>query len=833
MKKITVLLLTALAICFNCYCLEITKIDTDLQNEIQLRGNDELIRINIIMKAQYDQFELRSRASIFKLKEEKRTFVINELKRYSQETQQEAMSYLNHFASNESVTEITQFWIYNGIFCYATGEVIEALSYLDDILIIGFDKEENLLPEYDNLTTEEGGSRAITNNVEKVKAHLVWELGYTGEGILVGVFDTGINYNHVDIKSRMWVHPDFPNHGWNFANNDNNPMDGHGHGTHCAGTVAGDGTAGTQTGVAPSATIMALKVLNNQGGGNPSDVVNAMQFAIEHGVHVFSMSIGWANPAASVRLQFRNAMINVLEVGVVASVAAGNERQYLYNYPIPQNIRTPGDCPPPWLHPDQTTTGGLSAVVCVGATNINDGIANFSSSGPVTWQAISGYNDYPYNPGMGLIRPDVCAPGVEVTSLRHNNNTGYVGGSSWSGTSMATPCVAGIMALMLQKNPNLTPADICEILETTAVRLPTPTSPKGNLYGSGRVDALEAVLTVPSCGGPISNLAYTLHYDKIANITWNRPENDENLSRYDIYIDGVVIEGTFTEESFSFQAPEEGDYNFCVVAVHQDDEGYCESAIICETLHIVSICDAVTDLIANVDGDVVTLSWSAPELISEVLHYNVFRNDEFISSVETETFSEVVPTGNHSYSITVEYLNECISNEVSTNVLVLATPTNLTAFPQLNEIELLWEYEDTPVMFIIYRDGEEIASNIAEKQYIDTDIVEDVNYCYFVKATKEEVESASSDEVCAIIIGIKEHSDCLKIYPNPSNTIVHVEGVGIKQITIVNTMGKVVKVVPATNTITSIDVSHFVAGNYFFTISYLDGSTGSAKIVVK
>ncbi|MCL2436032.1 MAG: S8 family serine peptidase [Lentimicrobiaceae bacterium] len=838
MKKITLLFLTALAICFNCYCLEISKIDPVLQNEIQLKSSDELIKINIIMQAQYDQLELRSIASMYRTKADKRSFVVNELKRYSQETQQEVMSYLNHFANNKSVTEITQFWIFNGINCYATIEVIEALSYLDDVLLIGLDKEQNLLPEYEQLSIEEGGGRAITDNVIKINAHLVWDLGYTGEGIIVAVLDSGVNYNHHDLRDHLWEHPNYPNAGWNYVGNNNDPMDDHGHGTHCAGTVASDGSAGTQAGVAPNAKIMAVKVMNASGQGNLSHILSGIQFAVDQGADVISMSLGLSGGGdASTRTTFRNTMNNVLEAGIVAVVAAGNDGSFpgSWLYPVPNNIGAPANCPPPWLHPDQTTTGGTSAVIAVGATNNNDAIASFSSKGPVTWQATT-FADYPHNPGMGLLRPDVCAPGSSITSLQHTSNTGYVGGSTWSGTSMAAPAVAGTIALMLQKNQSLTPAEICEILETTAVSLPNATSPKGNTFGSGRIDAYEAVLAVSGCGGPISNLAYTLNYDKIVNITWNRPANDDNLVGYNVYINGVLFPELATEESFIYQAPaeEEGDYIFCIAAVHQDNGEDCESSKICETINIVSICDPITNLTANVGGNSVMLSWSAPELVSKVLHYNVFRNGEFVSSVQTVTFSENnVPSGNHTYAVTAEYLNECISNEVPVNVLVLVAPINLTATAQQEEIKLTWEYESNSILFNVYRDAAKIASHIADKQYTDTEVVEDVEYCYFIKATIEGVESDPSTEACTKIIGIEEHSSYLKVYPNPSNTMIHVEGEGMEKITVFNSIGQIVKVVPATDTTTSIDVSKFAPGNYILTVSYLDGSTGNVKVVVK
>jgi len=138
--------------------------------------------------------------------------------------------------------------------------------------------------------------------------------------------------------------------------------------------------------------------------------------------------------------------------------------------------------------------GALSCVVAVGAVNYNDAAADFTSRGPVTWQDTE-FGDYAYNPGIGLIRPDICAPGVNIKSLDHENTSGY---TNMDGTSQATPCVAGIVALMLQKNPELTPAEICRILEETSVKL-TPT--KSNITGVGRVDALAAVNAVEAYDG--------------------------------------------------------------------------------------------------------------------------------------------------------------------------------------------------------------------------------------------------------------------------------------------------------------------------------------------
>ena len=487
MKKLFLVALMAV-----CFCQVVTaqnnaKIEVSLQQEMALHQASDQIRINIILNQQYDQMDMRTKANIFPKKEARRAFVVNELKRFSEETQRGVMDLLSTLPG---VSNVQSLWIANFINCYANTEAIEELSLHPDVLTIGFDKEQYMLPE-EGTPTPTGPTKEITYNVLKVKANLVWALGYEGEDIIVAVVDTGVNYNHNDLKTHMWEHPDYPNHGWNFSGNNNNPMDDHSHGTHCAGTIAGNGTAGSQTGMAPKALIMAVKVWNSSGSGGTSNMCNGIQFAVDKGAHVVSMSGGvWGGGDNSERIQFRNTMINALEAGVVASIASGNEHSGWNYSPIPNQVRVPGNCPPPWLHPDQTTTGGTSAVVCVGATDSNDNIASFSSWGPVTWQSITGFNDYPYNPGMGLIRPDVCAPGVDIKSCTHNNNSGY---TLMDGTSMATPCVSGVMALMLSKNPELTPAQICEILETTALHLPTSTSPKANTFGSGRIDALEAV----------------------------------------------------------------------------------------------------------------------------------------------------------------------------------------------------------------------------------------------------------------------------------------------------------------------------------------------------
>ncbi len=468
----------------------------DLQYEMQQVTDNDLLRINIRLKDQYDADPLLNlRHSM--APSELRDYVVSELKSFTTQSQAGILNELGYFTRSGAVTNIRSLWIVNVVNCYATPGVIEQLATRQDVERIDIDEERILInPEYGITEDLKSGSKEITYNVLKVNAPAVWALGFTGQDIIIGVLDTGVRYTHNDLNGNMWTHPNYPYHGFNFINNTNNPMDDHGHGTHCAGTIAGNGASGSQTGVAPSAKIMALKILNNQGSGTESGVWSGIQFAVENGAHILSMSIGWLHAWNPDRQAWRNVMVNTLAAGVIASVAAGNEGDQQGSYPIPDNIRTPGDCPPPWLHPDQTLTGGISAVVSVGATNSSDAMAGFSGRGPVTWQAIAPFNDYPYSPGIGLIRPDIVAPGVDVKSLSYSSNTGY---TTMSGTSMATPCVAGVMALMISKNNNITPDEISQILEETALKF-VPN--KNNTSGSGRVNALAAI-EATSFPGPV------------------------------------------------------------------------------------------------------------------------------------------------------------------------------------------------------------------------------------------------------------------------------------------------------------------------------------------
>ncbi|MBE9177887.1 S8 family serine peptidase [Oculatella sp. LEGE 06141] len=282
-----------------------------------------------------------------------------------------------------------------------------------------------------------------------INAPEVWAQGYTGQGIVVAVIDSGIDYTHPDLQSNIWVNRnEIPDNGidddsngfiddvrgWSFVDTDsNNPMDLDSHGTHVAGTIAAANNGFGVTGIAYDAKIMPIRAIGGKDDRSlakfDANVAAGIRYAVQNGANVISMSIG-SNPGNAPMRQTEAALKYARQVGAIAVMAAGNERRSGTRRPIEPAFYAMKDLG-----------------IAVGAVGKNKTVADFS------------------NPAGNKRLDFVVAPGINVESTLPNGLY-----DRYSGTSMATPHVAGVVALMLSANPNLTPTQVETILTSTSVR---------------------------------------------------------------------------------------------------------------------------------------------------------------------------------------------------------------------------------------------------------------------------------------------------------------------------------------------------------------------------
>lgn len=309
---------------------------------------------------------------------------------------------------------------------------------------------------------------AQDNAIATLGIDKIWEQGYKGKGVGIAVIDTGI-YPHPDYKDRIV--------GWkSWTDGKAEPNDPQGHGTHVAGDALGDGTMsdGKFMGPAPEAHLIGIAVLDKHGLGRLSDIIKGVQWAVskkdELDIDIINMSLGGPVFDSYTNDPVALSVGKAVEAGIVAAVAGGNSG------PKPSTIGTPGN------HPAAFTVGALNDKGTL--TRADDDVAQFSSRGPTTVD--------------GLVKPDILSPGVNITAANAPGSaldkaavphvgTGYI---TISGTSMATPIMAGVIATILSANPNLSPAQVKEIFMATADPL---AGVDANSQGSGVVDAQEAL----------------------------------------------------------------------------------------------------------------------------------------------------------------------------------------------------------------------------------------------------------------------------------------------------------------------------------------------------
>lgn len=278
--------------------------------------------------------------------------------------------------------------------------------------------------------------------MNRVRALIGWneEIGkaYTGKGITAAILDSGI-VHHIDFEDRILAFADF-------VSGETQPYDDNGHGTHIAGILAGSGrkSKGKYQGIAPGCSLVVGKVLNRRGSGNLSDILNGIRWCMDHrkmyNIRIINISVGMMKGS---RPQMEERLIQMAQeawdAGMVVVCAAGN------NGPSPGSVTIPGNC---------------KTVITVGAADDaggRDPKKSYSGRGPTK---------------DCIVKPEILAPGTDIVSC--NKTGGY---TRKTGTSMAVPVVSGAIALMLEKDPDLTPVEV-------KLRLYERCVPQRHAYGS-------------------------------------------------------------------------------------------------------------------------------------------------------------------------------------------------------------------------------------------------------------------------------------------------------------------------------------------------------------
>jgi subtilisin len=279
---------------------------------------------------------------------------------------------------------------------------------------------------------------------DMINAPTAWNKGYTGKGVIVAVIDTGVDFNHEDLKNNIWINTkeiagngidDDGNgyiddvRGWNFDNDNNNVLDNNGHGTHVSGTIAAENNGIGVVGIAYNSQIMSVKVLDANGSGSYANITKGIYYAVDNGAKVINLSLGGNSSNDSLK----SAIEYASSKDVIVVMAAGNNGESIPSYPARY---------------------AYNSGIAVGAVDQNNNLADFSNR--------SGSQEIAY----------VTAPGVNVYSTVPNNQY-----ANYSGTSMAAPHIVGVVALMLGANPNLTESQVRQILTMTSANSTSPTEP--------------------------------------------------------------------------------------------------------------------------------------------------------------------------------------------------------------------------------------------------------------------------------------------------------------------------------------------------------------------
>ncbi|NLG51466.1 MAG: S8 family serine peptidase [Chloroflexi bacterium] len=436
-----------------------------------------------------EQAPLRDLSSISS-QDKRRALLVERLQETARRSQSGVLAYLAAQQRAGEVARYRSYWVFNGLAVEGNLSTALALAQRPEVEAIRPNRVHRLSPPEAPAAGAEATVAGVEWNIARIGADRIWrEMGFTGAGIVVANMDSGVDWTHPALQPRYrGYNPNNPaasNHHYNWFDatgtypNAPGPNQPHitnlsDHGTHTMGTIVGGSEGGTAIGVAPGARWIATKVFDNRGNSTDEWIHAGFQWLLA------PTDLNGQNPDPSKApdivcnswgddngqdLTFRDDVNALRAAGIFTAWAAGN------NGPQPGTIGSPAS---------------LENAFAVGAVDSQNQIASFSSRGPSPW---------------GYIKPDVVAPGVNIRSTIAGG--GYEAG--WNGTSMATPHVAGLAALMWEAdrspalrgqsaNPSLTVTSTEYIISDTALELGP--AGKDNAYGLGLINAYEAVSTV-------------------------------------------------------------------------------------------------------------------------------------------------------------------------------------------------------------------------------------------------------------------------------------------------------------------------------------------------
>ncbi len=522
-------------------------ISPNLQTLLDAKGAEETVGVIVYMAEQAPIAQLQEDLRAGKATRQQRHSVIISALQDVTRAQDGLLDDLANMKGDGDVVGFTSYWISNLVVVQAIPSVIERIAERSDVETVELNFEPELIEPTNRRDAQAGGdsegnrSIGITNGLSAINADRVWyELGITGEGRIVGSMDTGVDGNHPALADR-WRGL---THSWQESWHDvvgpssQFPNDSNSHGTHTTGTMAGVAENDT-IGVAWGAQWIAANPID-QGVGFSfnNDIIDCLQWFTDPDGNPGTISdvpdavcnswgvsenFGYADCYSS----WFTVIDNCEAAGVVTLWATGNEG------PSANTVRSPAD----------RATSTLNAF-SVGSVNANTSypypISGFSSRGPSTCSA----------PELNLIKPEVSAPGTGVYSSIPGGGYSY-----YDGTSMATPHVAGVVALMRQAAPNIEVNTIKQILMDSALDFGTPG--EDNNFGWGFIDAYEAVV-----------LALQYSFGQYSGQVTNGSYGGAPLNGVEVTLslgDSAYQQLTNNEGQFSIYAPN-GTYTVAVTA---------------------------------------------------------------------------------------------------------------------------------------------------------------------------------------------------------------------------------------------------------------------------